>query len=130
MATIDETLAPAMRTALELFGEQLTIHNETYVGTHPQERTSQWEDAEPITVQGRITENQRPMDAGDTSSQRVSGEYHIFLDAEADVRDGRSSDQERASTITDEAGNRYEVLRVTDEHNGLVRCQASAEVSR
>lgn len=127
MASIEDDLSPAMDMALDLFGETVTIHNQSYDGQHPQENTAQWVDESPFDVQGRVVENQRPMEESGSSSQQVTGEYHIFVDSEVDVRDGRLSDEIRASVIEDSDGNTYDVLRITDEHNGLIRCQCSME---
>lgn len=127
MGSLEDNLAPAMGKSLSLFGETITIHNESYDGQHPDEGTAQWIDESPFDVQGRVIENQRPMEEGDTSTQQVTGEYHIFVESGTDVRDGRLSDETRASVIEDADGNTYDVLRVTDEHNGLLRCQCSME---
>lgn len=127
MGSIEGDIAPHARDALDLFGETVTIENDSYDGQHPQENTAQWVDESPFDVQGRVVENQRPMEEGDTSTQQITGEYHVFVPSNTDVRDGRNSDTTRASVIVDADDNRYDVLRVTDEHNGLYRCQCSME---
>lgn len=127
MGSIENEISPHARDALRLFGESVTIINDSYDGLHPQENTAQWTGEAPFDVQGRVLENQRPMEEGDSSTQQITGEYHIFVPSDTDVRDGRQSDTTRASVIEDSAGNEYDVLRVTDEHNGLYRCQCSME---
>lgn len=127
MGEIEDDLMPHARDALDLFGEPITVQNYTYEGTHPGEGTPQWSEDDPVIVQGRITENQRPMEGGDTSGQRVTGEYYAFLPNDVGVEDGLQSDTVRASVLIGSDGFRYDVLRVMDEHNGLYRCQCSYE---
>lgn len=127
MGSIEDEIAPHAQDALDLFGETVTVHNQTHDGQHPTEGTAEWTDEAPFDVQGRVLENQRPMEEGDSSTQQITGEYHVFVPSDTDVRDGRQSDTVRASVIEDSDGNTFDVLRVTDEHNGLIRCQCSME---
>lgn len=127
MGSLENEIAPFARDALDLFGETVTIQNETYVGEDPNEGTFDWDDEAPFDVQGRVLENQRPMEEGENATQQVTGEYHVFVASDTDVRDGRGDNQERASTIVDSDGNNYDVIRITDEHNGLIRCQCTME---
>lgn len=127
MGSIKDVLSPAMGMSLDLFGETITIQSYSHDGRHPEENTHQWIEESPFDVQGVILENQRPREVESSSTQQITGEYHIFVDSDVNVNDGRQSDTERASVITDSDGNTYDVLRVTDEHNGLYRCQCSME---
>lgn len=127
MGSLEDDITPFAREALDLFGETITIHNDTFLGEDPDEGTFQWDDEAPFDVQGRVLQNQRPMEEGDNSSQQVTGEYHIFVPSTTDVRDGRGDNEVRASEIVDSSGNIYDVIRVTDEHNGLIRCQCTME---
>lgn len=127
MGSLESDIAPHAREALDLFGESVTIQNYTHAGTDPDEGTAIWTEDSPVSVQGRILENQRPMESTDGSTQRMTGEYHVFVASSVDIRDGLQSDETRASVVVDSDGNSYDILRVTDEHNGLVRCQASME---
>lgn len=127
MGSLESEIAPAMNRGLDLFGETITIQNETFDGRHPDENTLEWVEETPFDVQGYVVENQRPMEEGETATQQITGEYHIYVDSTVDVRDGRNSDEVKASVITDSDENHYDVIRVTDEHNGLYRVQATME---
>lgn len=127
MGSLENDITPFAREALHLFGETITIHNDTFLGEDPNEGTFEWDDEAPFDVQARVLQNQRPMEEGDNSSQQITGEYLIFVPSDADIRDGRGDNQERASVVVDSSGDRYDVIRVTDEHNGLIRCQATME---
>lgn len=127
MGSLESDITPHAREALDLFGESITIQNQAYLGDDPDEGTAQWDTPTETTVQGRILENQRPMESTDGSTQRMTGEYHIFVASDVDIRDGLQSDETRASRVIDSDGDSYDILRVTDEHNGLIRCQASME---
>lgn len=127
MGSIEDEITPHARDALDLFGEPVTIQNYTHTGTDPDEGTATWSEDTPVEVQGRILENQRPMEGEQLSTQQVTAEYHAFLPSNVTVHDGLDSDTVRASVLTDSDGRKYGVLRVTDEHNGLYRCQCSYE---
>lgn len=127
MGSLEDIMTPSMDLALDLFGEQLQIQNFSYDGEHPEEGTPEWTEDTIITVQGRILQNQRPMESGDSSSQQISAEYHAFVPSDTELHDGLRSDEEKSSTIIDSDGYQYDVLRIVDEHNGLYRCQCSFE---
>ena len=128
MVNIEQTLSGPMADMLSMFGEEITIINYTYEGEDPYEGTVSWNRESPITVQARVLEAGEQVEVNTSSGQRVTGEYQVYVASTIDILDGLQSDSQRASVVIDSDGYRYEVLRVTDEHNGLYRCLCSYEM--
>lgn len=126
MGSYEDNMAPFARQTLYMSGEEIIVRNFDFAGTHPEEGTKQWTQAEEFTVQGKVSGTAKDTDTPDT--RLVTGQYTIYLPSNVDVRDGTDGEKERSSVLIDTEGDEYEVKDITDEHNGLVKCTSDFEV--